>query len=513
MSQSSGSPLQDPSIKSHDADVQRELEAALAGHDLVQMMQQPPAAETPPVASTKDQPAGEPAPRDLKRGRIGAIRGDDVFVDLVGLDGKSQGIVPLTQFERPPRVGSIMDFVVNGFDEAHGLWMLSREGAVGRATWEQLQRGSIVEARVTSWNKGGLDMEMIGGILAFMPASQIDFHHIDDLESLVGQKLVAVVQEIDRRSRRVVLSRRQYLQQQREAQRKKVWETLQVGQLRDGTVKSITDFGAFVDLGGVDGLLHISDMAYGHLDKPDQVVSIGQKIQVKVLKLDAEKQRISLGLKQVAPDPWSTVGERVKVGEQISGRVVRLAPFGAFVEVEPGVDGLVPLTELSWKRVSHPAQVVKEGDVVRVVVLSVDPERRRVSLSLKQASPDPWQTAKQKYPKDAWVQATVRSVTDFGAFAELEPGLEGLVHISEMADHRINAVTDVMQVGQTHKCRVLEVDSENRRIRLSLRQPATPKQHAAPAAPAVPAGAAALKFAAPPKPRKTPVRPLKGGLE
>lgn len=509
MSQSPGSPLQDPSIKSTDADVQRELEAALAGHDVVQMMEQSSVTDSPASSSARVDQAAEPPPQDLKRGRIGAIRGDDVFVDLVGLDGKNQGIVPLTQFDRPPRIGSIMDFVVDRFDEDHGLWMLSREGAVGRATWEQLQRGSVVEARVTGCNKGGLDMEMIGGILAFMPASQIDFHHIDNLESLVGQKLAAMVQEIDRRSRRVVLSRRQYLQQQREAQRKKVWETLEVGQLREGTVKSITDFGAFVDLGGVDGLLHVSDMAYGHLEKPDQAVSVGQKIQVKVLKLDAEKQRISLGLKQIAPDPWSTIGERVKVGEQISGRVVRLAAFGAFVEIEPGVDGLVPLTELSWKRVNNPAQVVKEGDVVRVVVLSLDSERRRISLSLKQGSPDPWQTAKEKYPKDSWVEAAVRSVTDFGAFAELEPGLEGLVHISEMADHRIHAVTDVVQVGQTHKCRILEVDSENRRIRLSLRQPAQPKPHAPHAAPAAPA----LKFAAPPKPRKTPSKPLKGGLE
>jgi len=509
MSQSPGAAPNEPSIQPNDPDVERELAAALAGHDVENLMEQSAAQEAPASPSAKDGAEPEVAALDLKRGRISAIRGDDVFVDLAGMDGKSQGLVPLTQFDRSPRIGSIMDFVVSKFDEANGLWLLSREGAVGRATWEQLQRGSPVEARVTGANKGGLDLEMVGGIMAFMPASQIDFHHIDSLEGLIGQKLAALVQEIDRRSRRVVLSRRQYLQQQREAQRKKVWETLEVGQLRDGTVKSITDFGAFVDLGGVDGLLHISDMAYGHLEKPDQVVAVGQKIKVKVLKLDAEKQRISLGLKQVAPDPWETVGERVKVGDGISGRVVRLAAFGAFVEVEPGVDGLVPLTELSWKRVGNPAQVVKEGDVVRVVVLSVDLERRRISLSLKQGSPDPWQTAKARYPKDSWVEATVRSVTDFGAFAELEPGIEGLVHISEMADHRINAVTDVMQVGQTHKCRILEVDSDNRRVRLSLRQPSQPKPHATASA-----TASALKLSAPAKPvRRKPSKPLKGGLE
>ncbi|HEX7010462.1 MAG TPA: S1 RNA-binding domain-containing protein, partial [Phycisphaeraceae bacterium] len=431
-----------------------------------------------------------------------------------GEAGKLQGIVPLPQFERPPRIGSIMDFVVERVDESQGLVFLSREGAVSRATWEQLQRGAAVEARVIATNKGGLEMEMVGGIRAFMPASQIDLHHVDDLESLVGQRLQGLVQEIDRRSKKVVISRRQLLQQAQEQARAKLLAELEPGQVREGVVCSLVDFGAFVDLGGVDGLVHISDLSYTHVAKPSEVLTVGQRVRVKVLKIDRDKpgkERISLGLKQVEPDPWDSVEGRLRPGEQVSGRVVRTTSFGAFVEILPGIEGLLPLSEMSWRRIAKAEDVVKVGDSLRLAVLSIDVPKRRISLSLKQAQGDPWTGAERKYPAQSVVEGKVLSTTDFGAFIELEPGVEGLVHISELSDRRVGKVQDVLNVGDVRKFRVLEISEDDRKVRLSLKQadkPAEPSPQQAQAAQE--AASSASKPAAARK--STPSKPLKGGM-
>ncbi len=459
-----------------DADLQRELDEALGDQSIDQLMEEA-TRPIPPAESSPDAPAGgtgREGPQrfipEMVRGRIARIHGDDVFIDVAGIDGKNQGVVPLLQFERPPRLGAIMDFVVQRFEEAEGLMILSREGAVSRATWEQLQKGSIVEARVVSHNKGGLELEMIGGIRGFMPASQVDLHHVGELESLIGQKFQAMVQEIDRKGKKVVLSRRAHLEQERRVKEAKLWQTLAVGDLVEGTVSSVMDYGAFVDIGGADGLIHVSDLSYTRVDKASEIIKPGDKVRVKVLKLDPEKKRISLGLKQVAPDPWDTLGTQIKAGEQISGRVMRVADFGAFIEVAPGVEGLLPISEMSWKRIHKPTDVVQLDQVVRVAVLGVDLEKRRMTLSLKQAAGDPWIGAEHKYAKHALVEGTVLSTPEFGAFVELESGIEGLVHISELSDRRVNVVTDVVQIGQRHQFRVLEVDEEQRRIRLSLKQ-------------------------------------------
>jgi len=406
---------------------------------------------------------------EMRRGRISAIRGEDVFVDLPGDTGKLQGVVPLAQFERNPRIGAIMDFVLDHVDEAQGLIYLSREGAISRATWQQLQRGAVAEARVIGSNKGGLELEMVGGIRAFMPASQIDTHHVDDLSSFTSQKLTGIVQEIDRRSKKVVLSRRQYLEQEAARKKQALLQALAEGETRAGKVTSLTKFGAFVDLGGVEGLVHVSDMSYSHIDKPSDVVEPGQEVNVKVLGIDKEKERISLGLKQVQPDPWESIEARYPVGSQVEGKIVRTANFGAFVELEPGVEGLLPMSEMSWRRVNKAEEVVQRGDKLWMKVISLDPANRKLSLSLKQAQGDPWVGAERKYSVGSWVEGTVRSTTDFGAFVELEPGVEGLVHISELAPHRVKQVTDIVQPGETKPCRVLEVDEENRKVRLSLK--------------------------------------------
>lgn len=470
MSQNPSSP-ENPSSQA-DKDLEREVNEALGGQSIEELMQaaeQDQAGEAGEQAASAEQSGGE-LHHDVRRGRIAAIRGEDVFVELAGEANKLQGIVPLQQFDRPPRLGAIMDFVVDRVDEGEGLVYLSREGAVSRATWDQLQRGTAVEARVMGTNKGGLELEMVGGIRAFMPASQIDLHHVGELEPFVGQKLEAAVQEIDRRSKKVVLSRRQLLQTRREQAKEKVLGEIEPGQVREGTVSNIVPFGAFVDLGGVDGLVHVSDMSYTHVDKPQDVVSQGEKVQVKVLSVDKENERISLGLKQVQPDPWEGIENRYRVGDQVSGKVVRTTNFGAFIELEPGVEGLLPISEMSWRRIGKAEEVVKQGDTVRLAVLSMDPEKRRLSLSLKQSQGDPWVGAEHKYPAGEVVEGKVIGTTDFGAFVELEPGIEGLVHISELADRRVGKVEDVVKPGQTHKLRVLEISEEDRRARLSIKQ-------------------------------------------
>ncbi|QDU72095.1 S1 RNA-binding domain-containing protein [Mucisphaera calidilacus] len=450
-----------------EQDVSAELEAEIADADLNAMMEASITAED-------SKPAAEPEAvhHEIRRGRIAAVRGEDVFVELTGEMGKMQGIVPLTQFDRAPRIGAIMDFVVDRIDENEGLIYLSREGAISRATWDQLNPGSAVEARVTSTNKGGLELELVGGIRAFMPASQVDIHHVDDLEALVGEKLEAIVQEIDRRSKKVLISRRQYLQQKREAARQKVLAELEVDQIREGTISSITDYGAFVDLGGLDGLLHVSDMTYGRVEKPSEVVKVGDNVKVKVLKIQQGEKgpRISLGLKQIEPDPWENVAETFNVGDEVTGRVTRTANFGAFVEVADGVEGLLPLSEMSWKRVNNADDVVRVGDTIKLSVISLEPQRKRMSLSLKAAGGDPWDGASLKYPQNAVVEGKVLGTTDFGAFIELEEGVEGLVHISELADRRVNQVEDVLNVGESKKFRVLEISDADRKIKLSLKQ-------------------------------------------
>jgi small subunit ribosomal protein S1 len=515
-----------------DAELQHEIDQALGDQSLEQLMDEAAAAEAGPVGPPGTPgttgaagSAGEAAPAaskphaatDLARGRIAAIRGDDVFVELMGLGGKNQGLVPLTQFERPPRLGSVMEFVVDRFDEAEGLVILSREGAVSRASWEQLQRGAVVEARAVAYNKGGLELELSGGVRAFMPASQIDMRHVSELAAYVGQKLPAVVQEIDRRSKKVVISRRLFLEQERVAAQRKIWESLEVGMVRDGVVSSVAEYGAFVDLGGVDGLVHISDMSYSRIDKPGDMVKVGDPVRVKVLKLDVEKKRISLGLKQIAPDPWDAVGTRLKSGETVAGKVLRLADFGAFVEVLPGIEGLLPISEMSWKRSTKPAEVVKVGDTLRMVVLQLDPAKKRLSLSLKQAGGDPWVGAEHTYARNSLVEGTVQSTTEYGAFVEIVPGIEGLVHISELADRRVANVTDVVKVGQKYSFRVLEVDEDNRRIKLSLKaaaEPVAPPPAPVPAPVAAPADPAAAAKAAKAAAKAKKLRgSLKGGME
>lgn len=477
-----------------DAELERELAEALGdmGADSFMDFDQPEARS----ALTGDQ---------IRRGRVIAIQGGDIFIDL---GGKDQGVMSTDQFagQELPQVGSIVEFAVTGYNAAEGLLTLSREGAVMAATWDSLKPGVIVEGKVTGHNKGGLELNL-NGIKAFMPISQVELGRIEeeDLRTFVNRKLRCEVVEVRRGEKSVVVSRRGILRKEEEEARERAFETLVEGDLVTGTVKTIMPYGAFVDIGGVDGLLHVGDMSHARVKDPKDVVSVGQKLEVKILRVDRDQRKVALGLKQVMPDPWADARNKWIVQSVITGRVSRLADFGAFVELEEGVEGLVPISEFSFeRRIRHPSEMVNVGDVVRVKVLNVDPEAKRIALSLKQVGDDPWMGAMTRWPIDSVVSGIVRRVADFGAFVELTAGVEGLIHISELSHERVRSVGDVVKEGDPVRVKVISVDEDRRRISLSLKQVAEMPDYTGPEP------AATEEPAQPAKKRK---KALKGGLD
>ncbi len=435
-------------------------------------------------------------PGEELTGTVVGVSGPEVFLEF-GV--KCQGIVPRSQFGKKEVLcaGRRVDVVVERYDGDSGLLIVARKGAVQRATWTNLKVGMLVEGRVTGLNKGGLEVDL-KGIRAFMPASQVDAAPMRDISLLIGQTVQCEVIELDRRGKNVLLSRRKIIERELAEKREKLLSDLAVGQVRHAVVGNITDFGAFVDLGGIDGLVHIRDLSWGSVEKVTDVLSPGQEIEVKVLKVDRERGRISLGFKQAQPDPWTDVEERYPVGTQLKARVVRLANFGAFAEVETGVEGLIPISEMDWGRVTRPSDVASEGDIVDVTVIRMEPQKRRLALSIKQATPDPWEGVLESFAAQSLVKGRVTRLADFGAFVELTPGVEGLIHISELSDRRVKSCGEVVEVGQVVEVRVLGVDREHRRIGLSIR--------AVRAAPEPTAEEAPKKQ---PKKRK---KPLRGGL-
>jgi small subunit ribosomal protein S1 len=468
----------------------REVDSALGGMSLDDLY----------GAKEQDQqkaPA-ESYAKGTRKGRIISVTPDDVMVDF---GGKSQGIAPMEQFETEPVVGQEMEFNVERYDPREGLLILSRKGATAtNVSWETLEVGQVVEGTVTGMNKGGLEVD-VKGMRAFMPAGQVDIYFNPDLSVFLNQRVKAEVTQFDPQRRNIILSRRNILEREKEEAKTKLMEELAEGQIRRGTVRSVMDYGAFVDLGGVDGLLHVSEISFRRGHKPSEFVKVGDVIDVKILRIDRETGKLSLSLKQArGVDPWLDAATKYAVGTQITGRVTKVESFGAFIEVEEGVEGLLPVSEISWQRIKHPADVVREGDTVRLVVISIDPGNRKISFSLKQAGPDPWKTANEKYATEMVVSGTITRTVDFGAFVELEPGLEGLVHISELADRPVRQTTDVVRPGQAVQVRILEIDAEGRRVSLSIKRAIG----ASTGAPATPASSPS------PKKRKTPLR---GGLD
>jgi small subunit ribosomal protein S1 len=440
--------------------------------------------------------------KQIRKGRVVSIGKDDVFVDF---GGKSQGVAPIMQFDEIPEPGTEMDFVVERYDTEEGVLILSKRGAsASGVTWETLEVGQTVEAVVTGTNKGGLELE-VKGMRAFMPAGQVEMFHVPSFDDYIGRKFSCEVTAFSRESKNIVLSRRNILEREREETKKTLLAELGEGQIRRGTIRQVMDFGAFVDLGGVDGLLHVSEMSFRRGFKPSELVKSGDVVDVKIIRIDRETGKLSLSLKQArGTDPWADAAERYAVGSSVTGRVTKIEPFGCFIEVEEGIEGLLPISEMSYQRIRHATDLCKVGDTLKLVVLTQDTVGRRMSFSLKQAGPDPWKTAKERYWVDGIVEGKVTRVVDFGAFVELEPGLEGLVHVSELADKRVRTPSDIVQPGQDVKVRIVEIDPDSRRIGLSLRRVVDRKADLAPAGTAP----AAAKPAAP-----RPKIQLKGGLD
>ncbi len=365
-----------PSLRDLDKEIEQDLEAAMGGMSATDMygdLSQKPAKT----------PAGEPGP---KKGKVIRVHGADVFVQVPG--GRSEGLLSMTQFpEGPPAVGTEVDIHIEGYDPSNGLLILTRKGAAVQADWASVTEGMIVEARVTGTNKGGLEVD-VNGIRGFLPISQIDLYRVEDTNQFINQRLLCMVSEVNPAERNLIVSRRALLEKERDENREKLWNELAEGQIREGIVRSVKDFGAFVDLGGADGLLHVSEMSWSRVADAAAVVQPGQKLKVVVLKIDRERRKLSLGLKQLQASPWDSIGEKYHTGAVVAGKVTRLMDFGAFVELEPGVEGLIHISELAPRRVHRVSDIVQAGQDVQVKVLLVDPAQRRISLSLKAALPE-----------------------------------------------------------------------------------------------------------------------------
>ncbi len=409
---------------------------------------------------------------EVVRGRVVQVRDTEVLVD-VGY--KSEGSILIEEFHgSPPKVGEEIEVYLEAKEDSEGLIVLSKDKADKIKVWDAISRahekGTPVDGKVVEVVKGGLAVDV--GVKAFLPGSQVDLRPVKNLASMLGQTIRAKVIKLNRRRGNVVLSRRAVLEEEREEKKKHTLEVLSEGMALTGTVKNITDYGAFIDLGGIDGLLHVTDMSWGRVGHPSEIFQVGDQVEVVVLHFDRESGRVSLGYKQRSADPWETVETRYAPGTKTGGKVVSLTNYGAFVELEPGVEGLVHVSEMSWtRRVRHPSKLVNVGDPVDVIVLDVNRTAKRISLGMKQVEPDPWATIEERYRPGTRVTGKVRNLTDFGAFVELEPGVDGLLHISDMSWTRnIGHPSEILKKGQEIETQILNVDRENKRISLGLKQ-------------------------------------------
>jgi small subunit ribosomal protein S1 len=402
--------------------------------------------------------------------------GDEVV--LVDVGYKSEGEVPLSEFKNAQgqadvQVGDEIYVLLERGETKNGLLSLSKEKADVLRAWDEIsdacERNEILEGVVVGIVKGGLAVDI--GVKAFLPGSQIDTRPVKNLDQFVGKTFKFKVIKFNKKRGNIVLSRRAVLELERDSLKNTTLKQIKVGAIVRGTVKNITDYGAFVDLGGVDGLLHITDMSWGRIKHPSEVVQVGGEINVRVLKYDSEKERVSLGLKQTQPDPWSAVGDKYSVGQRINGKVVSVTDYGAFIEVEPGVEGLIHVSEMSWtQRVKDPRKMLNVDQEIEAVVLDIDYETRRMSLGIKQIEPNPWDTLEYKYPRGTRVKGTIKNVTDFGIFVEIEEGIDGLVHISDISwDNKVTHPSQMFQKGQEVEAMVVTIDRENERISLSIK--------------------------------------------
>jgi small subunit ribosomal protein S1 len=460
---------------------------------------QPRRPESPaePVAESAPPPAAQPPDEDASfesllnayeqraqtfsegeviKGKVIAITAGGVIVD-VGF--KSEGIIPAEQFADDQgklgiKVGDSVDVFLEQTENASGYVVLSREKAERMKIWDDIERayrdGSVVKGRVIERIKGGLAVDI--GVRAFLPGSQIDLRPVRNLDSLRGEEFEMKVIKVNKKRGNIVLSRKAVLEESMKEEKAKTLEVLEEGKVMEGVVKNITDYGAFIDLGGVDGLLHITDMSWGRVNHPSEVFAVGDKLTVRVIKFSREDGRVSLGYKQMTEDPWLHADMRYPKNMRVQGKVVSLTDYGAFVELEPGIEGLIHISEMTWnKRVKHPSKIVSVNDTVEVVVLDIDTDARRISLGLKQTEPNPWDVIETRYAPGTVITGKVRNVTDFGAFVEVEEGIDGLVHVSDMSwTKRIKHPSEVLKKGDDVQAVILSIDAANQKLSLGIKQ-------------------------------------------
>jgi small subunit ribosomal protein S1 len=417
-------------------------------------------------------------PNKVITGIVREVRGNEVVID-VGY--KSEGIVPLEEWRDeasnqivPPKVGDSVRVLLESVDEEDGILSLSYRKAKRQEEWEKIIRmhkeGDVVTGVVTRKIKGGLLVNI--GVNVFLPASQVDIRRPSDIGEYLGKEVRCKILRIDEARRNIVVSRRKLIEDEREEKKKKLLAEIAPGQIRKGIVKNIADFGAFVDLGGIDGLLHITDMSWGRIQHPSDLVSIDQELEVYVISVDREKERIAIGLKQKTPSPWENVEQKYPVGSRHWGEVVNVMSYGAFVKLEEGIEGLVHISEMSWtKRINHPNELVSIGDRIEVEVLKIDKDRQEISLGMKQCQPNPWDKVAERYPPGTIVTGTVRNLTNYGAFVEIEEGIDGLLHVTDMSwVRKVSHPSEVVQKGDKVRCVVLQVDQDRKRIALGMKQ-------------------------------------------
>jgi len=413
---------------------------------------------------------------EVVKGKVLSVDEDHVQIDI---GFKSEGLVQSWEFMDEDgtmlvKVGDEVDVLFEESEDDHGRIVLSKEKADRLKVWDEISNAykadEAVEGTIISRVKGGLAVDI--GVKAFLPGSQVDLRPVRNLENVVGQKLNFKIIKFNKRRANIVLSRRALLETERKQLRATTLETLAPNQIVDGVIKNLTDYGAFIDLGGIDGLLHVTDMSWGRVNHPSELFQVGDEIKVKVLKFDADSERVSLGLKQIQPDPWIDASMRYPIGKRIEGKVVSLAEYGAFVELEPGIEGLIHVSEMSWtKRIKHPSKVVAVGDTVEAVVLDVDERERKISLGMKQIEPNPWSVIEEKYPVGTRVGGQIRNITNFGIFIGLEEGVDGLVHVSDISwTEQIKHPGEKFNKGDTVEAVVLKIDKENEKFSLGIKQ-------------------------------------------
>lgn len=411
---------------------------------------------------------------EIVSGTVLAVAESSVVVDI---GFKSEGAIPLSEFADPSEVevGQEIEVYLEDVEDQEGQIVLSKQKADFMRVWDRIKDAydsdQIVEGRLVRRIKGGIVVDLFG-VDAFLPGSQIDIKQVKNFDQFIGEVFPFRIIKLNKNRRNIVVSRRVVLEAERERLRKQILQTLEVGQVREGAVKNITDFGGFIDLGGLDGLLHITDISWGRIGHPSEVLSIGDVVKVKVLNYDQERERISLGMKQLTPHPWENIEDKYPVGDRVDGKVVSITDYGAFVELEQGVEGLVHISEMSWtQHIRHPSKLVSIGDQLKVVILNVDKEGQKISLGMKQTTEDPWLSLDEKYPVGTRLSGLVRNLVNFGAFVEIEEGIDGLVHISDMSwTRRVRHPSDVVKKGEQVDVVVLNIDKKRRRISLGHKQ-------------------------------------------